>query len=39
MRCRKLKQFGYKNIIVADKRKLDLLNQNKVGIEILGQDQ
>ena len=28
--CRKLKQFGYKNIIVADKRKLDLLNQNKV---------
>ena len=28
--CRKLKQFGYKNIIVADKRELDLLNQNKV---------
>ena len=28
--CRKLKEFGYKNIIVADKKKLNLLNQNKV---------
>ena len=27
---RKLKKCGYKNIIVADKRKLDLLNQKKV---------
>ena len=28
--CKKLKQFGYKNIIVANRKKLDLLNQNKV---------
>ena len=28
--CRKLKKFGYKNIIVVDKKKLNLLNQNKV---------
>ena len=27
---RKLKKYGYKNILVADKKKLDLLNQNKV---------
>ena len=27
---RKLKKYGYKNVLVADKKKLDLLNQNKV---------
>ena len=32
--CRKLKKFGYKNIIVADKKKLNLLNQNKVYKEV-----
>ena len=28
--CKKLKKIGYKNIIVANRKKLDLLNQNKV---------
>ena len=27
---RKLKKKGYKKIIIAEKKKLDLLNQNKV---------